>query len=186
MGLTMSDWTEVLKIVPKFGVAGNEQKINQEIEVFQEQQITPFVENIVGNLKQGQLPVFKLRVDNNSANSGPQGDTFVVGRDQIRRLGGDPNRIKAKLQQVFKKAGYKAKGSFMGKDMTVSIPKTSTYGGKKMTDPRQFQAREQRGGFMNRLRRGGRRVNPMTRFKDDRARQFIEDKPQSSAVQGQF
>jgi len=56
------------------------------------------------------------------------------------------------LQQVFKKAGYKAKGSFMGKDMTVSIPKTSTYGGKKMTDPRQF----------------------------------IEDKPQSSAVQGQF
>lgn len=184
----MSDWTEVLKVVPKFGVAGNEQRINQEIEVFQEKQITPFVENIVGNLKQGQLPVFKLRVDNNAANSGPQGDTFVVGRDQIRRLGGDPNRIKAKLQEVFKRAGYRAKGSFMGKDITIQIPKTGRQPGtgKRMTDPRQLQARQQRGGFMNALRRGGRRVNPMTRFKDNRARQFIEDKPQADFVQGQF
>jgi len=178
----MSDWTEVLKVVPKFGVEGNEAAINAQIEEFQEKQINPFVTNIVSNLKMGQLPVFKLRVDNNAANSGPQGDTFVVGRDQIRRLGGDPNRIKAKLQQVFRKAGYEAKGSFMGKDMTVRIPKTARFEGKRMTDPRQFQARQQRGGFMNALRR----VNPMTRFKDNRARRFIEDKPQSSVVQGQF
>ena len=183
MGLTMSDWTEVLKVVPKFGVEGNEAAINAQIEEFQEKQINPFVTNIVSNLKMGQLPQFKLRVDNNAANSGPQGDTFVVGRDQIRRLGTDPNRIKAKLKQVFNKAGYQVKDAFLGKDMTVSIPKTvKPSGQRRMTDPRQFQARQQRGGFMNALRR----VNPMTRFKDNRARQFIEDKPQSSVVQGQF
>jgi hypothetical protein len=188
MGLTMSDWTDVLKVVPQFGVAGNEQKINQEIEVFQEKQITPFVSNIMANLKQGQLPVFKLRVDNNAANSGPQGDTFIVGRDQIRRLGGDPNRIKAKLQEVFKRAGYKAKGSFMGKDITVQIPKTAirTSTGQRMTDPRQLQARDSRSGFMNTLRRQGRKINPFTAGKDRRAREFIQDNPTSNLVQGQF
>ena len=187
MGLTMSDWTEVLKVVPKFGVEGNEAAINAQIEEFQEKQITPFVTNIISNLKMGQLPQFKLRVDNNAANSGPQGDTFVVGRDQIRRLGGDPNRIKAKLQQVFKKAGYEAKGSFMGKDMTIRIPKTArNVSGKRMTDPRQLQAMQNQRGFMNRLRRGRRMLNPANIIRDRRAKQFIEDKPQSSLVQGQF
>jgi len=184
----MSDWTEVLKVVPKFGVEGNEGAINAKIEEFQEKQINPFVTNIMSNLKMGQLPQFKLRVDNNSANSGPQGDTFVVGRDQIRRLGGDPNRIKAKLQAVFKQAGYRAKGSFMGKDMTISIPKTARDPGtgKKITDPRQLQAMRNRSGFMNTLRRTRRGLNPMNLVRDRRARQFIEDNPQSKFVQGQF
>ena len=182
----MSDWTEVLKVVPKFGVEGNEGAINAKIEEFQERQINPFVTNIVSNLKLGQLPQFKLRVDNNSANSGPQGDTFVVGRDQIRQLGGDLNRIKAKLKQVFTEAGYNVKGSFMGKDMTVSIPKTARFGGKKMTDPRQYQAMQNRSGFMNTLRRTKRGLNPMNIVRDRRARRFIEDKPQASVVQGQF
>lgn len=182
----MSDWTEILKAVPKFGVEGNETAINAQIEEFQEKQINPFVTNIVSNLKMGQLPQFKLRVDNNAANSGPQGDTFVVGRDQIRRLGGDPNRIKAKLQQVFKNSGYKVKGSFMGKDMIVSIPKTFKEAGKKMTDIRQLQARENRSGFMNRLRGGRRMLNPMNIVRDKRTRRFIENNPDDPRVQGQF
>ena len=180
----MSEWTEVLKVVPKFGVQGNEGKINADIEQFQEQQITPFVTNLMGQLKPGQLPQFKLRVDNNAPSSGARGDTFVIGRDQIRRLGGDENRINAKLKQLFNKARYKVKGSFMGKDMTVSIPKTGYIGGKKSTDPRRYQAMQGKTGFMNTLRRGGRRINPMTRFKDNRARRFIEDAPNSPAVRG--
>ena len=59
----MSDWTEVLKVVPKFGVEGNEGAINAKIEEFQEKQINPFVTNIMSNLKMGQLPQFKLRVE---------------------------------------------------------------------------------------------------------------------------
>mgnify|MGYP003109571974 FL=1 len=184
----MSDWTEVLKVVPTFGVQGNEAAINAQIEEFQEKQITPFVQNIVGNLKMGQLPVFKLRVDNNAPNSGGQGDTFVIGRDQIRRLGGDPNRIKAKLQQVFRKAGYSAKGSLLGKDMTVQIPKTmrNKFSGKRMTDPRQMQAMQDQRGFMNRLRRTRRGLNPMNLVRDRRARQYMEDNPSARSLQGSF
>ena len=185
----MSDWTDVLKVVPTFGVQGNEAAINAQIEEFQEKQITPFVQNIVSNLKMGQLPVFKLRVDNNAANSGGQGDTFVIGRDQIRRLGGDPNRIKAKLQQVFKKAGYSAKGaSLFGKDMIVQIPKTmkNKFSGKSMTDPRQMQAMQDQRGFMNRLRRTKRGLNPMNLVRDRRARRYMEDNPNARSLQGSF
>ena len=185
----MSDWTDVLKVVPTFGVQGNEAAINTQIEEFQEKQITPFVTNIVSNLKMGQLPVFKLRVDNNAANSGGQGDTFVIGRDQIRRLGGDPNRIKAKLQQVFKKAGYSAKGaSLFGKDMIVQIPKTmkNKFSGKSMTDPRQMQAMQDQRGFMNRLRRTKRGLNPMNLVRDRRARRYMEDNPNARSLQGSF
>ena len=184
----MSDWTEVLKVVPTFGVEGNEGAINAQIEQFQEKQITPFVTNIVGNLKMGQLPVFKLRVDNNAANSGPQGDTFVIGRDQIRRLGGDVNRIKAKLKQVFNKAGYKVKDAFLGKDMTVQIPKTmkNRFSGKSMTDPRQMQAMQAQRGFMNRLRRTKRGLNPMNLVRDRRARRYMEDNPNARSLQGSF
>ena len=190
MGLTMDDWQDVLKVIPKFGVEGNEQKINQNIEQFQEKQITPFVTNLMSNLKMGQLPQFKLRVDKNAANTGPQGmNLYVIGRDQLtpNSLGTDPNRVKAQLQRIFKEGGYEAKGSFMGKDMTIRIPKTArNLGGKKMTDPRQLQAMQQQRGMMNRLRRGRRMLNPANIIRDRRARQFIEDKPQSSLVQGQF
>ena len=190
MGLTMSDWTDVLqKKIPSFGVQGNEQKINQNIEQFQEKQITPFVSNIMANLQRGELPMFKLRVDKNAANTGPQGkNLYVIGRDQLTEnsLGTDPNRVKAQLQRIFKEGGFSAKGSFMGKDMVIQIPKTFRAGGKKMIDPRQYQARQLRGGFMNTLRRTGRRVNPVTRMRDNKVRQFIADNPNDPRVQGQF
>ena len=188
----MSDWTEVLKKVPAFGMQGNEQRINQNIEQFQEKQITPFVKGIMDNLKQGQLPVFKIRVDKNAANTGPQGDTYVIGRDQLtpNSLGVDPERVKSKLQQVFKEAGYSARGAMFGKDMVVQIPKRFKVGGKTATDPRQLQARQMRAArsnpIMNTLRTGRRLMNPMNIVRDRRTRRFIEDNPNDPRVQGQF
>jgi|TARA_R100001460_G_scaffold71386_1_gene112142 hypothetical protein len=184
---TVSNWTEVLKKVPAFGMRANEASINQKIEQFQEKQITPFIANLMSNLKMNQLPVFKLRVDNNAANSGPQGDKFVIGRDQIRQLGGDVNRINAKLKQLFIDAKYQVEGSMMGKDMTVGIPRIAmSPTGKIMTDPRRYAAMQGRRGFMGKLRRGGRRINPMTRFKDDRARDFSLDNPNDPRVRGEI
>ena len=181
----MADWESILKVQP-FDRSANITQIQADVEAYEKKTMTPAIEDYLKTLDQTKLPEFNIAVSPKTYVSGMAGDTYTIGSTDLKALGNNADMVKNKLKELYQKAGYKVSTGMFGGKLKISIPKTlsadgsgtSQYGATttsmspntKFTDPRRYQAIQDDKSWRGKLRRTGRKLNPITRRQDNTTR----------------